>query len=287
MKQLILILTILFSIPAQAQIMREYPNSSAGTPTRGSNYNDRTTVGSPTQPSSHPRSTPTQQTANSPSARVPNSPDKLMMATTPSGIPLDQPWKVELNRFAIENVVHPAWGYSHAERNYHQTLKIAELEKVKIDQDVLFAASFLHDIGGLPQYEVEGVDHGVRSAEIAIPLLKKIGFPEEKLEAVRSMIIHHIYYGPKPADHADQAFRDADMLDFLGPIGVARLISATSELGKYPSIKNAVDSILQLQKDLPQQFSFDTSKIEAEKRIQEAAPFLNDLNRLSLDGTAY
>lgn len=99
---------------------------------------------------------------------------------TATGIPLDAECKVKLNDFAVENIVHQSWGYPHAERNYHSTLKLAELEGIEVDKDVLFAAALLHDLGGLPPYEQEGVDHGVRSAEIGIPLLLSFGFPKNK-----------------------------------------------------------------------------------------------------------
>lgn len=208
-------------------------------------------------------------------------------ATTPTGILLDKPWKVTLQEFAVKNVVHTSWGYSHSERNYHNTKWISDTEGLQIDEDVLMAAAFLHDVGGLPGFEKEGVDHGVRSAEVGIPLLRSWGFPESKLAMVEQIIIDHIYYGPKPTHPWARAFRDADMLDFLGAIGVSRILAATLEMGTYPSIKNSVNTIEALAKKLPPEFSFSSSKREGAKRLIETQNFLKTLKPYSFETKAY
>lgn len=207
--------------------------------------------------------------------------------TTPTGIVLDAPWKLSLNEFAVKNVVHQSWGYSHAERNYQTTKKIALREQLTVDEDVLLASAFLHDLGGLPGFEVEGVDHGVRSAELAEPLLRDWGFPAEKIELVKEVIVGHIYYGPKPTSALAQAFRDADMLDFMGTMGVARLLAATLEMGAYPSIKNSVAVINSMMKKLPNEFSYVSSQVEGHELAEEAQKFLDQLFKESLSGKAY
>jgi uncharacterized protein len=209
------------------------------------------------------------------------------VTTTPTGILLDKPWKASLQEFAVKNVVHASWGYSHSERNYHNTKWISDAEGLQIDEEVLLAAAFLHDVGGLPGFEKEGVDHGVRSAEVGIPLLRAWGFPESKLAMVEQIIIDHIYYGPKPTHPWARAFRDADMLDFLGAMGVSRILAATLEMGTYPSIKNSVNTIEALSKKLPPEFSFSSSKREGHKRLLETQNFLRTLKTYSFETKAY
>ncbi len=51
---------------------------------------------------------------------------------------------------------------------------------------MLFAAAFLHDIGGFAPYEDPNVDHGLRSAQVAEPLLKSWGFPMAKFPQVKA-----------------------------------------------------------------------------------------------------
>ncbi len=209
------------------------------------------------------------------------------VSTTPTGIALDTEWKVKLNEFAVANVVHPSWGYSHSERNYHNTKWIASKEQIVIDEDVLFASSFLHDVGGLPKFEKEGIDHGVRSVEVGLPLLRSWGFPENKLSLVEEVIIGHVYYGPKPIHEWAKAFRDADMLDFLGVMGVSRIIAATNEMGSYPTISNSIKTIHSLMSKIRPEFSYTSSQMEGEKRIKEAQQVLKKLEGYSFNGKAY
>lgn len=206
--------------------------------------------------------------------------------TTPTGITLDKEWKVKLNDFAVKNVVHQSWGYPHAERNFQNTLMLARAEKIEVDEDILMAAAFLHDLGGLPPYEIEGVDHGVRSAEIGIPLLISWGFPESKTEAVKEIIVGHIYYGPIPQNPVARLFRDADILDFLGAIGISRILAANLELGNKPAIENSIKTMQKLMEKLPSELASKTAKAEAKKRVKEMNSFLKTLKTYTFNDQA-
>lgn len=269
MKALILILLI---STASAQIIRG-PRPSNSVPPRG---NSR-----PPESNTPPRVRVSPTNWNGP------RPQLMEYPSTPTGIVLDTDWKVKLNEYAVKNVVHPSWGYSHGERNYHNTKLIAQNSQIEIDEDVLFAASLLHDLGGLPGFEKEGVDHGLRSAQLSLPLLRKWGFPEEKLALVEEVMINHVYYAPAAQSEISRAFRDADMLDFLGPMGVARLVAAVMDMGNPVSIANSIRSVEQMQKKLPGQFSYSYSKREGEKRIQESKVFLKRLEEYSFKKKAY
>ncbi len=194
---------------------------------------------------------------------------------TLTGIELNQLWMENVYEFAAKNVIHPAWGLAHSERNYQVALEIAKREKVEIDTDVLFAASFLHDVGGLKKFEKPGVDHAVRSAELAQVWLKNWGFPQQKWPEVREMILGHTYYGSAPVSPSARAFRDADILDFLGEIGIARLFAITQEPDRASTtLKTSADLIKRFQKDLPGKLAFTTSKIVAVDRLAAQAAFL-------------
>ena len=71
---------------------------------------------------------------------------------TPAGIPLDSPWRRSIHAHAQENLAHPSWGWRHSERNYLLAVSLAEAEGLAIDPDVLFAAAFLHDWGGIAPF---------------------------------------------------------------------------------------------------------------------------------------
>ena len=112
---------------------------------------------------------------------------------TAGGILLSSPWRAAIYAHAREKLLHPAWGWRHSERDFLLARQIAREEGLTIDEDVLFAAAFLHDSGAIPPFAKDGVDHAVRSAELAEPLLRKAGFPMAKFPAVKAAILGHMF----------------------------------------------------------------------------------------------
>lgn len=205
--------------------------------------------------------------------------------TTPTGISLDAPWKVQVYEFAKKNVVHPSWGLAHSERDYQTTYLLARGQGIAIDLDVLFACAFLHDLGGLGQFKKEGVDHAVRSAELSDAILQPTGFPMEKLPQVKEMILGHTYYGPVPQSKAAFLFRDADILDFLGTIGIARILAITEE-SKNPALASTVGLINSFITDLPPKISSPMAQNLAKKRTLEMKSFIQSLGLYTYGGKA-
>ncbi len=193
--------------------------------------------------------------------------------STASGIPLNSAWKVKAYDFAKKTTVHPAWGLPHAERNYHVTKELAAKEGFKVDEEVLFAAAFLHDVGGFAPYFDQNVDHAVKSAEVVLPMLKTWGFPAEKLESVKELILGHVYYGPAPKTKSAQAFRDADVLDFLGAIGIARVMAITPEAS--PSLNPTLSMVKDFRDNYASTCSLHASQEEAKIRSAQMDGFLN------------
>ena len=58
-------------------------------------------------------------------------------------------WRAAVRQFAAEHLKHPAWGYSHCVRDCALARALAAEDHVAIDDDVLYAAAYLHDIGAL------------------------------------------------------------------------------------------------------------------------------------------
>ncbi|MBC7227659.1 MAG: HD domain-containing protein [Thermoflexales bacterium] len=88
------------------------------------------------------------------------------------------------------------------------------------DLEVVRAAALLHDIGRA-QEEVTGEDHAAVGAARAREILA--GHPPEKVEAVVAAIASHRFRsGPPPETPEARALFDADKLDALGAVGVAR-----------------------------------------------------------------
>jgi HD superfamily phosphodiesterase len=161
-------------------------------------------------------------------------------------------WRDAICKFARAHLVHFAWGYEHGIRDYQLAMKLAREEGVKVDEEVLFAAGLLHDMGGFPPYEKQGVDHAVRTTQVIDPVLREAGFPMEKAEAVKKAVVTHSYYDPTPPQTPEAVvLHDADTLDFMGAISIARLIAISGKERGFPDPKSATRLLTKFQAELP------------------------------------
>lgn len=203
-----------------------------------------------------------------------------MMLAAPSGPPPRAPaaaWRDSVRAFAEAHLQHTAWGPAHGRRDYAVTAWLAREEKVPVDTDALYAAAYLHDMGGLPPYALPGVDHGDRSIQLVDTLLKVWGFPMEKSPLVKEIIDHHQYYRPPDTLAIAVLFRDADILDFMGAIDIARIISLTTREKFTPDLSHAVQAIRKQMTDMPALLQSATAKKEGQRRVAEMRAFLDAL----------
>lgn len=198
-----------------------------------------------------------------------------------TGIPLDSPWKRKLYQFARDELKHPAWGWTHSERDYRLATELAARDGLAIDRDVLFAAAFTHDIGAIGQFQKDGVDHAARSVEIAEPLLREAGFPVEKLPAVKQAILGHMHDQQPGTGHEAIVLHDADTLDFLGTVGVARRLSVTGQATDYAG---GLGRIRDFADKLPGRLVTNAAKQMAVGRVAEMRQFLATLDAETADG---
>ena len=201
-------------------------------------------------------------------------------AATPAGIPLDSPWRHAVYAQANTHFQHPSWGVRHSERNYLLGVALARAEGLAVDEDVLFAAAFLHDWGGIAPFAVSGVDHAVRSVELAEPFLTEAGFPMEKFPAVRAAILGHMY-DKEPEGPEAVVLHDADALDFLGALGAGRLLAAT---GDRPDYDQALTRIERFAIDIPPRLKTAAARDMAAQRVAVMTEFLTQLRRETPEG---
>lgn len=115
----------------------------------------------------------------------------------------------------------PAHDFSHCERVLANALRIARTEGG--DPEVLATAAYLHDIANLPKNHPDSRMSSERSAERAEEILRAQGFSEGKIALARGAILSHSYSrGLAPQSLEGRIFQDADRLDALGAIGIAR-----------------------------------------------------------------
>ena len=139
-------------------------------------------------------------------------------------------WHATVRDFAAKHFKNPAWGYSHCIRDYALARELAAADHVALDDDVLFAAAYLHDMAAFKPWENEKLDHSDVGAGLVDTVLKGTGFPMAKIDAVRGAIRTHMYYRD-PVGPEALYLHDADALDWLGAIGVARIMALVDPNG--------------------------------------------------------
>ena len=101
------------------------------------------------------------------------------------------------------------------------------------DALVVMAACFLHDLVNLPKNDPDRAQASRRSAQLARHQLAWLGFPADKLDAVAHAIEAHSFSaGIDPTSLEAQIVQDADRLDALGAVGLARMFYISGRLGR-------------------------------------------------------
>lgn len=131
--------------------------------------------------------------------------------------------------YQVEDTVHD---FSHIERVYRMADRIAREEGA--DLEIVHAAALLHDSKGSLSGSEERAGHHIQSALFAGTVLQKDGWQPDRIEAVQHCIRAHRYRGgwEKPQTSEAKALYDADKLDVIGAIGVARTIGYAALAGQ-------------------------------------------------------
>jgi len=187
-------------------------------------------------------------------------------------------WRATVRELAMSHFKNPAWGYSHCLRDYALARELAAADHVALDEDVLYAASYLHDMAAFPPWEDVKVDHSDVGARLVDTVLKGTGFPMGKIEAVRGAIRTHMYYRD-PVGPEALYLHDADALDWLGAIGVARIIALVDPHGGNPDGPKAVAMLTDNLAKVPARVLSPAGRGRVPERKAELEKFLSDLKR--------
>lgn len=191
-------------------------------------------------------------------------------------------WRTSVRAFAFRHFKNPAWGYSHAVRVHALACELAAEDGVTLDEDVLFAAAHLHDMAAFPPWANPSVDHADEAARIVDTVLGEAGFPMAKTEAVRAAIRTHMY-DRKPAGPEALYLHDADALDWLGAIGVARIIALVDPNGGTPDGPAAIRMLELNLARVPPGVLSAAGRARVAARKAELEQFLERLRRQSAD----
>ena len=177
----------------------------------------------------------------------------LALAAVPAAALADSPpldWRTKVRAFNIEHCKHPAWGTSHSDRDYALAKAMAATDKIALDDDVLFAAAYLHDIAAFKPYEKPELDHSDVAADLVGEVLAPTGFPMAKLPKVQAAIREHMYYRT-PTVPESLYLHDADALDWLGAIGAARIMALADPNGGQPDGPAVLPMLKENLRDVP------------------------------------
>jgi uncharacterized protein len=141
---------------------------------------------------------------------------------------LDAVKKFARKHFNNSRVSH-AW--DHTLRVYRLCERIGSREGA--DMDVLLAAAYLHDIGRADQDASNGaVCHAREGARIARPFIYALAVSRSRQENIIHCIKAHRYRGNQgPKTLEAKVLFDADKLDAIGAIGIARAYLFAGEVG--------------------------------------------------------
>jgi len=133
--------------------------------------------------------------------------------------------KTEFQGFLISSYESALADSAHDIAHIERVVKNAErlLQTEEADQEIVIAAAWLHDCVILPKNHPDRKKASTLAAEKAVRFLKENTFPKEKIDPVAHAIKAHSYSaGIIPQTAEARIVQDADRLDALGAIGIAR-----------------------------------------------------------------
>lgn len=163
---------------------------------------------------------------------------------------------------------------SHDAGHVKRVAKLAKYiaEKEGANLDIVLTAAQLHDIVR------DSENHAVDSAKMARKILKKMGRGDNFISAVTHAIESHSFSsGIKPKTLEAKVLSDADKLDAMGAVGVARAFLYSGERGRSieETLKHFEEKLLKL-KDL---LYTETARKIAEERHEFLKLFYHQIKK--------
>jgi len=128
----------------------------------------------------------------------------------------------------------------HVMRVYNLCLCLAR-DEPSVDVEVIKISALLHDIARAQEDDDDSgnTDHAILGAEMADEILRTLKYPERTIDHVKQCIAAHRYRREKqPSTTEAKILFDADKLDVIGAIGIARCLMIAGQYGErlYSSV---------------------------------------------------
>lgn len=177
----------------------------------------------------------------------------------------------------IRAQAEPSDKFSHQPRLYHLAVRLAEGQPY--DDDVLYAAAWMHDLGVFRGHRpadpaaLAAWDHVVYATGHVPSILRQFGFPENKIAAATEAIRTHLPSG-KPTSFEGSLLRDADLLEQLGAVGILRTVSKVGRDTRFVRYSDAVRVLRRNIEQLPAQLELASARRLAQPRVEFLNAFL-------------
>ncbi len=185
-----------------------------------------------------------------------------------------------------------AHDFEHTMRVYKNAQKICKKEKA--NEKLVLSAALLHDIVSYPKSDKRSKTSSIKSATKSKQILEKLDFSKEEIIIISDAIRDHSFSQNKiPKTLEGQILQDADRLDALGAIGIARVFATGGSLKRPfyniddPFCKRripddhtwTVDHFFAKLLKLESLMNTKSGKKEAKKRTRILKEFLNQLKQ--------
>ncbi len=185
-----------------------------------------------------------------------------------------------------------AHDFAHIMRVYKNAKTISKQEKA--NEKLILSAALLHDIVSYPKSDKRSKNSSIESAKKSKQILKKYNFTEEEISIISDAIRDHSFSQNKvPSSIEGKILQDADRLDALGAIGIARVFATGGSLKRPfynlddPFCKKrtpddkvwTIDHFYKKLLKLESLMNTKSGKIEARKRTKVLKEYLNQLKQ--------
>lgn len=197
-----------------------------------------------------------------------------------------------------------AHNIDHIERVYNICLDFSKKDK-RVNKKVLLTAALLHDIARIKEDNDNSglIDHAVLGAKEAAEILVNYNYSYNEIECIKKCIIsHRSRTDKKPSSIEAKYLYDADKIDAIGAIGIARCFMLAGQhnerlysnedlevykkrnitsSGRIKSLSNHAPNLeykLKLKK-IPEKLHTDLGRKFAKERMEVMSDFFEKLDK--------
>ncbi len=210
--------------------------------------------------------------------------EKLSSSSTENQTTENETFRSALAAY-VTSQARPLDKWGHQPRLYALTQLVGE--GLHYDDDIVFAAAWLHDLGVFIGHRPEdpvalsGWDNVSYAMQQAPAALRNAGFPPTKVvQVVEAIRTHQPHLQPSTTEGI--ILRDADILEQLGAVGILRIAAKIGRDTRYPTFSAATLTLRKSLAELPAQLRLDRAKKLAEPRIELLRAFLLQLEQEAL-----